>query len=154
MPRTWESVLNWGILAGYVGPRIRLIRNHLHQRSIMVSKPFDLPTGTLTLLSLIKANPGSSQRELADWAGITGPGLVGIIDELEKREMVVRVRSTEDRRRNSLELTELGERTVHMLLDTVAQIEQPIREELSEAELATLIELIDRVSKAIEGTDV
>lgn len=150
----WEPVLDWGILANSVGPRIRLVRNHLHQRSIAVSKPFDLPTGTLTLLALIQSNPGSSQRELADWAGITGPGLVGIIDDLEKRGMVRRVRSTKDRRRNSLELTELGTRTMNLMFDTVSTIEEPIRQALSPEELATFVAMIERIAVALEESDI
>ena len=44
----------------------------LHSRSITVSEPFGLPTGSLTVMSLIAANPGNSQKQLADWAGMTG----------------------------------------------------------------------------------
>lgn len=141
--------LDWGVLSKSVGPRIRLLRNNLNARSIAASEPFGLPTGSLTIMSLIARNPGSSQKELADKAGITGPGLVSLVDELEKRELVRRDRSTADRRRNMLVLTDKGEETVEELFKVVSQIEAPIREELSPQELEQLIGLIDRALKAL-----
>ena len=39
--------LDWGILEGSVGPRVRLLRNALSARSIAVSAAQGLPTGSL-----------------------------------------------------------------------------------------------------------
>lgn len=142
--KTGDGALDWGILANSVGPRARLLRNHLNARSILMSEPFGLPTGSLTVMSLINQNPGSSQKELADMAGITGPGLVSVVDELENRGLVTRERSSTDRRRNMLVLTNKGERTMASLFDAVKEIEGPIREELSAQELETFIALLDR----------
>ena len=143
------SDLDWGLLSNSVGPRGRLLRNNLNARSIAASEPFGLPTGSLTIMSLIAQNPGSSQKELADKAGITGPGLVSLVDDLERQELVRRDRSTTDRRRNMLVLTDKGEKTVAEMFKVVSQIEAPIREELSPKELDQLISLIDRVLKAL-----
>ena len=143
------SDLDWGLLSNSVGPRVRLLRNNLNARSIAASEPFGLPTGSLTIMSLIAQNPGSSQKELADKAGITGPGLVSLVDDLERQELVRRDRSTTDRRRNMLVLTDKGEKTVAEMFKVVSQIEAPIREELSPKELDQLIGLIDRVLKAL-----
>ena len=128
---------------------MRLLRNNLNARSIAVSEPFGLPTGSLTIMSLIAQNPGSSQKELADKAGITGPGLVSLVDELERQGLVRRDRSTTDRRRNMLVLTDKGEETLSEMFKVVSQIEAPIREELSPKELEQLIGLVDRVLKAL-----
>ena len=76
------KALDWGILEGSVGPRVRLLRNALSARSIAVSAPHGLPTGSLTVLALIAANPGSSQTALASRAGLNKSALVGIIDQL------------------------------------------------------------------------
>lgn len=145
-----ESTLDWGPLAESVGPRLRLLRNILHARSLAVSEPFGLPTGSLTIMCLIAANPGKSQKQLADWAGITSPGLVGVVDELERRGLVARVRSLTDRRRNSLVLSEEGERTMQALLAEVSQIEAPIREALGPVDMRRLIDLIDRSLQAMQ----
>lgn len=142
-------VLDWGIFSGSVGPRARLLRNMLHARSIAVSEPFGLPTGSLTVMALIMANPGSSQKQLADWAGITSPALVGLVDELERRGLVCRERSPNDRRRNSLVLTDEGSQTCEAMMAVVSAIEAPIRDALGPQDMARLISLLDRALAAL-----
>ncbi len=128
---------------------MRLLRNGLGAQSISVSEPSGLPTGSLTVMALVDANPGSSQAALAAQAGLTGPSLVGIIDELEKRGLVSRERSTEDRRRNKLVLTTDGKKLMDSLFAEVDAIEGPIREELGTKEMAKLAKLLDRAIAAM-----
>jgi DNA-binding MarR family transcriptional regulator len=143
--------LEWGILAGSVGPRVRLLRNVLSARSIAVSAPHGLPTGSLTVLSLIAANPASSQTALARRAGINKSALVGIVDELEKRGLAARGRSDADRRRNHLTVTPEGERAMHALFDAVTREESPVREALGTRDLLQLLALLDRAIEALES---
>jgi len=64
----------------------------------------------VTLLWLIRSNPGLSLRELAAEERISAPALSGHVDRLVKAGLVVRVRDGADRRRVGLELTEEGAR--------------------------------------------
>ena len=64
----------------------------------------------VTLLWLIRGNPGLSLRELAAEEGISAPALSGHVDRLEKAQLIERVRDEDDRRRVGLALTEEGER--------------------------------------------
>jgi DNA-binding MarR family transcriptional regulator len=61
-----------------------------------------------TLLWLIRRSPGLSLAELAAEEGISPPALSGHIDRLESAGLVERVRSSKDRRRVGLRLTEKG----------------------------------------------
>jgi DNA-binding MarR family transcriptional regulator len=61
-----------------------------------------------TLLWLVKRSPGLSLAELAAEEGISPPALSGYVDRLERAGLLARVRSTEDRRRVGLELTDEG----------------------------------------------
>jgi DNA-binding MarR family transcriptional regulator len=63
-----------------------------------------------TLLWLVKRSPGLSLAELAAEEGISPPALSGHVDRLERAGFIERVRSTEDRRRVGLRLTESGTR--------------------------------------------
>jgi DNA-binding MarR family transcriptional regulator len=63
-----------------------------------------------TLLWLVKRSPGLSLAELAAEEGISPPALSGHVDRLERAGLIERVRSTEDRRRVGLRLTEDGSR--------------------------------------------
>ena len=62
----------------------------------------------VTLLWLVRVNPGMSLRELAAEEGISAPALSGHVDRLEKAGLLARVRDDADRRRVGLELTEEG----------------------------------------------
>ena len=62
----------------------------------------------VTLLWLVKRSPGLSLAELAAEEGISPPALSGHVDRLERAGLLERVRSTEDRRRVGLRLTDEG----------------------------------------------
>jgi DNA-binding MarR family transcriptional regulator len=63
-----------------------------------------------TLLWLVKRSPGLSLAELAAEEGISPPAMSGHVDRLERGGLLQRVRSTDDRRRVGLRLTDDGER--------------------------------------------
>jgi DNA-binding MarR family transcriptional regulator len=69
----------------------------------------------VTLLWLVREHPGMSLRELAAEERISAPALSGLVDRLEKAELLQRVRDGSDRRRVGLALTESG----HALLRRV-----------------------------------
>lgn len=143
--------LSWGILGGSVGPRVRLLRNVFSARSIAVSAPYGLPTGSLTVLALIAANPGSSQSALAARAGLNKSALVGIIDQLEAEGLAARKRSETDRRRYGLSVTPAGERAMETLFAAVTQEEAPVRDALGARDMASLLALLDRAIRALGG---
>ena len=63
-----------------------------------------------TLLWVVKRSPGLSLAELAAEEGISAPALSGHVDRLESAGLIERVRSTGDRRRVGLRLTDDGAR--------------------------------------------
>ena len=143
------TTLDWGILEGSVAPRVRLLRNARSARSIAVSAPHGLPTGSLTVLALIAANPGSSQTALAKRAGLNKSALVGIVDQLEQRGLVERDRAASDRRRYQVSVTPEGEKAMRTLFAVVTREERPIRDALGTAEMIRLLELLDRAIGAL-----
>jgi DNA-binding MarR family transcriptional regulator len=64
----------------------------------------------VTLLWLIRERPGLSLRELAAEERISAPALSGHVDRLERAGLIERSRSSEDRRRVGLSLTDDGVR--------------------------------------------
>jgi DNA-binding MarR family transcriptional regulator len=129
---------------------VRLLRNALTARSIAASAPYGLPTGSLTVLALIAANPGSSQSALAKRAGLNKSALVGIVDQLEGKGLAARGRSTSDRRRNQVTVTPEGEAAMQVLFVAVAAEEGPVRDALGSADLEVLLALLDRAIAALE----
>ena len=100
-----------------------------------------------TLLWLVKRSPGLSLAELAAEEGISPPALSGHVDRLERAGLIVRVRSTDDRRRVGLRLTEEGAR---LLRRVRARRTTWLADRLSALEPADL-EAIDNALPALQA---
>jgi DNA-binding MarR family transcriptional regulator len=72
------------------------------------SEQFGITARQATLLWLVRRSPGLSLAELAAEEGISPPALSGNVDRLERAGLIERVRSSEDRRRVGLSLTDEG----------------------------------------------
>jgi DNA-binding MarR family transcriptional regulator len=66
--------------------------------------------GQVTLLFVISQNPGIGLGELAERERIATPTASGLIDRLERAQLIARVRSETDRRRVGLTITAAGSR--------------------------------------------
>jgi DNA-binding MarR family transcriptional regulator len=73
-------------------------------------EPLEFAPWGAGILRLLSRMPGISQQELAARLETHASRLVGMIDELEKRGLVMREPNPEDRRLYRLRLTEAGER--------------------------------------------
>lgn len=145
--------MDLGLLGESIGPAVRHLRNLLTSRIVAAFEPYGLRSGSHSTMALIAANPGCSQSEIARNIGTDKSIVVAIVDDLEKNGLAERQRSTEDRRRNVLTLTEKG-RALLMELDGVGRaVEQPIREVLSPAEVTQLIHLTRRAVDALMVTE-
>jgi DNA-binding MarR family transcriptional regulator len=95
-------------------------------------KPFDLRMLTYTALVLIVDNPGLRQSQLADAMDVERPNLVVIIDELERRELIVRDRVPTDRRAYALQVTLTGRRLYEKAVAAVTAHEALLLQRLDE----------------------
>ena len=68
-----------------------------------------------TLLWLVRRSPGLSLAELAAEEGISSPAMCGHVDRLERAGLIERTRSSEDRRKVGLRLTEDGARLLRRI---------------------------------------
>ena len=68
-----------------------------------------------TFLWLVKRSPGLSLAELAAEEGISPPAMSGHVDRLERAGLLERERSSGDRRRVGLKLTEDGQRLLRRI---------------------------------------
>jgi DNA-binding MarR family transcriptional regulator len=102
------------------------------------TEQFGVTSRQVTLLWLVKQSPGLSLRELAAQEGISPPALSGYVDRLERRGLLERVRSAEDRRRVGLVVTPAGARLLRRVrerlagldpgeLDAIATAVEPLR---------------------------
>jgi MarR family 2-MHQ and catechol resistance regulon transcriptional repressor len=73
-------------------------------------KPWNLTTGQLAILDALYHLGPLSQRDLAEKILVTSGNITMVVDNLEKRSLVERIRGTEDRRFVTVHLTEKGAR--------------------------------------------
>ena len=103
-----------------------------------------------TLLWLVKRSPGLSLAELAAEEGISPPAMSGHVDRLERAGLLERERSSDDRRRVGLKLTDDGRRLLRRvrarrttwLADRLRTLE-PAELDAIEAAVPALLRLVE-----------
>src|SRR3954466_14244435 len=106
--------------------------------------PFQLKPVDFSVLSLVRHNPGITSRQLCTTLGILPPNLVGMVNTLEKRELVARQPHPRDGRAMGLHLTTKGEKLVRDAEATAAELEAGVAARLTPTELRTLIRLLKK----------
>ena len=106
---------------------------------------YDLRPVDFSVLSLITHNPGITSRQLCSTLGILPPNLVGMINALEKRELIARQPHPRDGRAMGLHLTAAGQKLMRDAERTAAALEAEVSGRLSASEAKTLIRLLKKV---------
>ncbi|HVZ45670.1 MAG TPA: MarR family transcriptional regulator [Ramlibacter sp.] len=107
--------------------------------------PYGLRPVDFSVLSLISHNPGITSRQLCGTLGILPPNLVGMVNSLEKRELVARKPHPRDGRAMGLHLTAAGRKLIHDAEATAAELESEVAARLTANEQKTLLRLLKKV---------
>jgi DNA-binding MarR family transcriptional regulator len=107
--------------------------------------PYQLKPVEFSVLSLVGHNPGITSRQLCSALGILPPNLVGMVNALEKRELIARKPHPRDGRAMGLHLTGPGQKLMRDAEKTAAALEAGVAARLSPAEQRTLIGLLKKV---------
>jgi len=91
-----------------------------------------------------------TQGSIADALGYDRGQLVGLLDELEERELVERRRDPNDRRRHLVQLTPEGKRTLRRLRALARQVDDDFLAPLGEEDRAKLHALLLRLAEEHE----
>jgi len=129
-------------LIGYNARRAALavIEVFLKRMAVYNLRPVDF-----SVLSLITHNPGITSRQLCATLGILPPNLVGMINALEKRELIHRQPHPRDGRAMGLHLTAGGQKLMRDAERTAAELEAEAAARLSAGETKTLIRLLKKI---------
>ncbi len=129
-------------LIGYNARRAALsvIEVFLDRMAVYGMRPVDF-----SVLSLITHNPGITSRQLCTSLGMLPPNLVGMINNFEKRDLVLRQPHPRDGRAMGLHLTPAGHKLMRDAERTASQLERDVASRLSGAECKTLIRLLQKI---------
>lgn len=97
------------------------------------------------ILLVLEDNPGLTQQALGDLLGMFKSRLVGLLDELEKLNLIERRESPLDRRSYALHLTKAGRDARSAIGKLARQHEDDLCAALSKTERKSLAELLTRI---------
>jgi DNA-binding MarR family transcriptional regulator len=101
------------------------------------------PRHLIALRLLREAGP-ASQQGLAESLSLDPSNVVGLLNELEERELITRRRDPADRRRHIVELSRRGEDELCIAYTRLRLVEDDLFTALSAGERATLYDLLVR----------
>lgn len=129
-------------LVGYNARRATLVIVDAFLRTMAV---YGLKPVEFSVLSLISHNPGITSRQLCSTLNIQPPNLVGMINQLQRRELITRRPHPHDGRAMGLHLTPEGRKMVRQAEVTASELEDAATARLSSTERKTLIQLLRKI---------
>lgn len=143
------SEIDYGILPTLVGYALRRTQIALFADFARATEGFDLSPGQLGLLILIEANPGINAVSLARAVNMDKSSLTPFLAKLEKRDLVVRERSTTDKRSFHIALTDFGLSFLAQVKQQVISHEQRLAKQLGAAKSQRLKTLLGEAEKIL-----
>jgi DNA-binding MarR family transcriptional regulator len=137
MQNTYNESVGWIIY------KLRFLLKNKLQKDLTV---YDITTEQSSVLSFIYMNEGCNQKELAISSLKDRAALTRILDILEKKGLVRREKSTNDRREFLIYLTDNGRKVCSKLLTIVAQNTQEINSIFNDKELEQLKYLLNKLA--------
>ena len=104
-----DSAIDMHGVEDQIGFVLRLAQLAVFKDIIETLGPFGLRPSDFSALRVIAANPGLKQQEVGVHLGIKRPNLVGMMEELHRKNLVQRRVVRDDRRSYALTLTKAGQ---------------------------------------------
>ncbi len=108
----------------------RYYNNRLAEHGITIGQSF-------ILLSLLERD-GQNVKELAEHLGIDSSAITGLVDRLEKEDLVVRRADERDRRALRIHLTDKGTKLITSLLPVANEFNDNLEKGLTKSERSAL----------------
>ena len=141
----------FGPLLGYLGYQIRQAQAAVFRNLTAATADLKVTPGEYSLLTMIGANPGISQIDLAAIHKLDKSTLSLAVTRLAKRGLIRRARSLEDDRTNRLFLCKLGQRLVQSMRDRIEAQEKTIASALQPGERKLMLDALQRIVRALEN---
>lgn len=143
--RAANARVDLGCLPRLLGFNLRRAHQCSWRQYVAVIGERDIRPGLFSLLVLVGANPGIAQIELGTHLGIDKASIVALLDRLEKAGMLTRRRSTLDRRRQGIHLTDRGAEALDSLVAEVRVLERRMASRFTRMEFEQLLGFLQRL---------
>lgn len=132
-------------VVGYHVARARVTTQAMFLRH--VGQPLELRPVEYSLLMLLDASIRLTPKQLAQALALSAPNLTILLDRMQERGLIERIRSETDRRSQHVLLSSAGRALTDQALARTPAMEADLDGALSRAERAMLIELLDKVAR-------
>ena len=129
-------------LAGHAGYAVRRFQIWIFQDFMRTLAAVDIRPTQYSVMTVIGANPGLSQMAVAKRLGIERARLVHLLDSLEHRDLVSRVRSATDRRSHALHLTARGRTALAQFRRLAAEHERHVADKIGKENRERLLQIL------------
>jgi len=133
---------------------IRRVFQVVNEQSKLVERETGLTGPQVWAIKVIEANGTLRVSELAGKMYLHPTTVVGILDRLEKRGLVSRTRSLEDRRVVDVSLTDEGRRLVNQTPEVASNKITQGLESLTTQELTIIYHGFDRLTQILDATNL
>lgn len=130
---------------GLVGFHIRLASAVVYQQFTQICGDLGLTQKQVAILWLIEEQPGIAQADIGRRLKMDRASVMAVINRLQDRKLLKRAVSEQDRRRQTLTLTQAGCDALIQARACIAAHENWLKARFSPAESAMLVELLQRI---------
>lgn len=131
-----------------LGVMLRLICNHLETQANHRLEKHDLTLSQMLIINFLIMHPDRdiSQKEIEDRFHLKHSTISGLLQRLEKKNMIVRFSSPEDGRLKYIVPTDKAKEMYESLKDFMSEHDRKITRECSEEELECLNRVLQRLT--------
>lgn len=112
---------------------------------------FDLTEQQWRVLRVLWADQSATVKSLSEQTLLPAPSLVGILDRMEKKELVARIRSVEDRRNVLIVATAQGRALQTEIMPLIEQVHQTVQATVSTEEFTAMHDTMTRITQATQN---
>ena len=116
-------------------------------------RPLGFATAQLPVLTALRDGTPLSQTELARWAKVEQPTMAQLLSRMERDGIVRRETDPNDRRSSLISLTDQARAKLPAGRQILEQGNKDMTAGLTEAEIATLVSLLERVLDNVEALE-
>lgn len=144
-PAEDQAELRTDHLQREVGYHLKRAYVHVIETFHRELREFSLRPGEFSVLCVLDENSGVTAKKLSRTLNIAPPNLVGLLENLERRDLIGRVPNPLDRRSQLLQLTDLGKQNLVQAQKRALRAQNVAVSAISAAEREQLINLLKKI---------
>jgi len=144
-PPPFDGEDDIGEIRNIVGFHLRLAHGAAYRHFTETFSDLDLTQKQVSALWLVDLHPDIAQTELAQLMRMDRATTMAIVNRLQSRSLLVRGKSLNDGRKQTLNLTDEGRATLQIAKQAIAEHETWLKSRFTDKEVQTLIALLTRI---------